>query len=131
MIASAVAGIPGASRVLMGGIVSYDSCVKHELLGVEQEVIDGVGVVSETCAMQMAAGAREALRVDAAVSATGVAGPGGGTTQTPVGTVFIGLATAQGAWVRKCCFKGGRQSVRRQAAVFALKWAVKWMEERK
>ena len=77
LIAATIADISGASKVLMGGIVSYDPRVKHELLGVSQAVIDGVGVVSEPCARQMADGARNALKVTVAVSATGVAGPTG------------------------------------------------------
>ena len=78
MIASSVADVSGASAVLMGGVVSYDPRVKHEVLGVSQQVIDTVGVVSEPCARQMAEGARSMLKVDVAVSATGVAGPTGG-----------------------------------------------------
>ncbi|MEG2251646.1 MAG: CinA family protein, partial [Clostridia bacterium] len=83
MIAAAVAAVSGASSVLMGGVVSYDPRVKHELLGVEQAVIDTVGVVSEPCARQMAEGARRALKTSVALSATGVAGPTGGTEELP------------------------------------------------
>ena len=124
MIAAAVAGVPGASAVLMGGVVSYDPRVKHELLGVPQQVIDTVGVVSEPCARQMAEGARQSLKVDVAVSATGIAGPGGGTEETPVGTVFIGVAGKDGTRVDECHFAGDRQSVREQAAAYALQMAL-------
>ena len=124
MIAASVAGISGASAVLMGGVVSYDARVKHQLLGVEQTVIDTVGVVSEPCAKQMAQGARAALKVDVAVSATGIAGPTGGTPETPVGTVFIGAAWAGGVRVDECHFTGDRQSVREQSAAHALQMAL-------
>lgn len=124
MIAASVAGVSGASAVLMGGVVSYDARVKHEMLGVEQEIIDTVGVVSEPCARQMAQGARAALKVDVAVSATGIAGPTGGTPETPVGTVFIGVAWAGGVKVDECHFTGDRQSVREQAAAHALTMAL-------
>lgn len=124
MIAASVAGVSGASAVLMGGVVSYDARVKHELLGVEQEIIDTVGVVSEPCARQMAQGARAALKVDVAVSATGIAGPTGGTPETPVGTVFIGVAWAGGVKVDECHFTGDRQSVRQQSAAHALTMAL-------
>ena len=124
MIAASVAGVSGASAVLMGGVVSYDARVKHELLGVEQQVIDTVGVVSEPCARQMAQGARAALKVDVAVSATGIAGPTGGTPETPVGTVFIGVAWAGGVKVDECHFTGDRQSVREQSAAHALRMAL-------
>lgn len=124
MIAASVAGVSGASAVLMGGVVSYDARVKHELLGVEQQIIDTVGVVSEPCARQMAQGARAALKVDVAVSATGIAGPTGGTPETPVGTVFIGVAWAGGVKVDECHFTGDRQSVREQSAAHALRMAL-------
>ena len=125
MIAASVAGISGASAVLMGGVVSYDARVKHEMLGVEQSVIDSVGVVSEPCARQMAEGARRALKVDVAVSATGIAGPTGGTPETPVGTVFIGVSSEKETRVDECHFEGDRQSVREQSAEHALKMALK------
>ena len=124
MIAASVASVSGASAVLMGGVVSYDARVKHEVLGVEQSVIDTVGVVSEPCARQMAEGARKVLKVDVAVSATGIAGPTGGTVETPVGTVFIGVSSAKGTRVDECHFEGDRQSVREQSAAHALKMAL-------
>lgn len=130
MIAASVAGVSGASAVLMGGIVSYDPRVKHELLGVSQSVIDTVGVVSEPCARQMAEGAQKALKVDVAVSATGVAGPTGGTAQTPVGTVFIGVCGPVGTRVDECHFTGDRQSVREQSAAHALTMALEALDMR-
>lgn len=124
MIAASVASVSGASAVLMGGVVSYDARVKHELLGVEQSVIDTVGVVSEPCARQMAEGARKALKVHVAVSATGIAGPTGGTADTPVGTVFIGMSTEKETIVHECHFTGDRQSIREQSAAHALEMAL-------
>lgn len=120
LIAATLANVPGASAMLMGGIISYDPRVKHRLLQVSQDVIDGVGVVSEPCARQMAQGALVALAVDIALSATGLAGPGGGSEQTPVGTVFIGCASARGTVVREHRFTGDRQAVREQAVQSAL-----------
>ena len=124
MIAASVAAVSGASAVLMGGVVSYDARVKHEVLGVEQSVIDTVGVVSEPCARQMAEGARKVLKTDVAVSATGIAGPTGGTPETPVGTVFIGVSSLNGTRVDECHFTGDRQSVREQSAAHALRMAL-------
>ena len=120
LIAATLANVPGASAMLMGGIISYDPRVKHRLLQVSQDVIDGVGVVSEPCARQMAQGALAALAVDIALSATGLAGPGGGSEQTPVGTVFIGCASARSTAVREYRFTGDRQAVREQAVQSAL-----------
>ncbi len=120
LICATLADIPGASRALMGGVVSYDPRVKRELLGVPQSVIDGPGVVSEPCARQMAEGARQTLGVDIAVSATGLAGPGGGTAETPVGTVYLGCATAAQTRVVRHTFTGDRQAVRTQSVEAAL-----------
>lgn len=124
LIAATVADVSGASAVLMGGVVSYDPRVKHEVLGVSQEVIDTVGVVSEACALQMASGARKLLRVDVALSATGVAGPTGGTAENPVGTVWLGVSMAKGTVARRFQFDGDRQSVRRQTVETALRLAL-------
>lgn len=124
LIAATVADVSGASAVLMGGVVSYDPRVKHEVLGVSQEVIDTVGVVSEACALQMASGARKLLRVDVALSATGVAGPTGGTAENPVGTVWLGVSTTKGTVARRFQFDGDRQSVRRQTVETALRLAL-------
>lgn len=120
MIASSLASVAGASQVLMGGIVSYDSRVKRELLAVPQDLIDGAGVVSEPCARQMALSAKALLAVDIAVSATGLAGPGGGTAEIPVGTVFLGIVGRGAPRVVRKRFRGGRQAVRRKAVKAAL-----------
>lgn len=120
LIAATVAEVSGASAVLMGGVVSYDPRVKREVLGVAQAVIDGPGVVSEPCARQMAEGVRALLKTDIAVSATGVAGPTGGTKDAPVGTVYIGLADARGTMAIRYQFEGDRQAVRTQTVAAAL-----------
>lgn len=127
MIAAAVADISGASAVLMGGIVSYDPKVKRDVLGVSQVVIDGVGVVSEACAIQMAKGARSLLHTDIAVSATGIAGPTGGTEENPVGTVWLGVSGRKGTFAKKCHFDGDRQSVREKSAREALSMALEML----
>ena len=129
MIASSVASVSGASSVLMGGVVSYDPRVKHELLGVSQQLIDTVGVVSEPCARQMAEGARRALKVDVAVSATGVAGPTGGTPEAPVGTVYLGVCCESGVRVERHSFAGDRQAVREQSAARALEMALEALRQ--
>jgi len=120
LIAATIADVPGASRVLVGGIVSYDPRIKRDLLGVPQEVIDGPGVVSEPCAKQMAVGARFALKADVTASATGVAGPSGGTPEAPVGTVYIGCATPRFTRVERLQFTGDRGAVREQTVARAL-----------
>ena len=130
MIASSLASVPGASQVLMGGIVSYDPRIKRELLGVSRELIDTLGVVSGPCAQQMALGVREKLGVDVAVSATGLAGPGGGTPHLPVGTVFLGIAGGGEPRVREHHFAGSRQEVRKAATLQALHMLLEELTQR-
>ena len=117
MIAAAIADVPGASKVLMGGVVSYDFRVKREVLGV---TLDEDQVVSEDCAKQMAAGARRLMRADVALSATGVAGPDGGSESIPVGTVCIGCAFKDTVIAKEHHLTGDRQAVRRETVRLAL-----------
>lgn len=124
MIAASVAGVSGASAVLLGGVISYAPRVKHEVLGVEQSVIDTVGVVSEACAIEMARGARALMKADVAISATGIAGPTGGTPENPVGTVWLGVSGPKGTAAKQFVFAGDRQSIREQSACEALKQAL-------
>lgn len=92
LIGAAITSIPGSSTPFKGGIIAYDNAVKTKLLAVSPSVLGKYGAVSEKTAQRMAAGAIERLNVDVAVSVTGVAGPGGGSEDKPVGTVWIGLA---------------------------------------
>ncbi len=93
LIGAAITATPGSSSVFYGGIIAYHNSVKVSQLTVEQAMLDEYGAVSEVVAIQMAKGCREQLNVDIAVSVTGVAGPGGGSPEKPVGTVWMGLAT--------------------------------------
>ncbi len=93
-IANALTDVPGASGMVKGGVVAYANGVKTGLLGVAPEQIDAHGAVSPEVAGAMAEGACRVLAVDYALSTTGIAGPGGGTPEKPVGTVWIGLAAA-------------------------------------
>ncbi|MEP4079578.1 competence/damage-inducible protein A [Haloferula sp.] len=93
LIANRVTDVPGSSEVLTHGFVTYANEAKRDLLGVSWEDLQSVGAVSEPVARQMAEGALRVSGADVAVSVTGIAGPGGGSEEKPVGTVFIGLAT--------------------------------------
>ena len=92
LIGAAITAIPGSSTPFKGGIIAYDNAVKTKLLGVSPSVLGKYGAVSQKTAERMAVGAVERLNVDMAVSVTGVAGPGGGSEEKPVGTVWMGLA---------------------------------------
>ncbi len=93
-IANRITNVPGASAVFLEGVVTYSNTAKERLLGVKPETLREPGAVSEACARAMAEGARQRSAADFALSVTGIAGPSGGTATKPVGTVFIGLATA-------------------------------------
>jgi len=92
LIGAAITAIPGSSTPFKGGIIAYDNKIKHKLLNVPPGMIHKYGAVSREVACGMAMGAIEALNVDMAVSVTGIAGPGGGSEDKPVGTVWMGLA---------------------------------------
>ena len=99
-IASRMTGLPGVSSVYRGGVVSYWTSVKGDVLGVPQEILDEYGPVSEPCARAMAEGACRITGAEIAVSVTGSAGPDPDERGTPVGTVYIGLATPTGTFCR-------------------------------
>lgn len=98
-IAHRITNVPGASAVLLAGLVTYSNEAKKKFLGVRSETLEQHGAVSEPVAREMAEGARKQTGADYAISVTGIAGPGGGTPDKPVGTVFMGLAGAFGAVV--------------------------------
>ena len=112
--------IPGASEVFAGAIVSYSNAVKQRVLGVSEALLAEHGAVSEPCAAAMAAGAREALGVDLAVAITGVAGPGGGTVEKPVGTVCFAWSGAGLDATRTHRMRGDRDRIRNYAVAYAL-----------
>lgn len=120
MIGACLTGVPGASDVFKGGIISYCNEVKHSLLNVSDEMLDQYGAVSAPVAQAMAIGARKALNADIAVSVTGLAGPTGDEFGNPVGTVFVGYADDACCVSRKFIFTGDRQAVRQQAVEAAL-----------
>jgi nicotinamide-nucleotide amidase len=95
-IANRITNVPGASVIFLGGVVSYSNLAKETFLGVNAASLAAHGAVSEVVAKEMAAGARERFGADFAIAVTGIAGPGGGTVEKPVGTVFIALAGAFG-----------------------------------
>ena len=125
MIGQLLTGVSGASAVYKGGIISYTNEVKQNVLGVGGELLQHCGAVSAPVAEAMAVGARKVLNADAAVSVTGLAGPGGDEFGNPVGTVFIGFACASHSQVQEFHFSGDREAVRRQAAEAALKLILK------
>ncbi len=119
MITAVLADTPGASAMLQGGVVAYQNSVKAEVLGVPRDVLDAVGSVDGQVAAAMAAGARRVCGADIGIATTGVAGPEPHDGQ-PVGTVFIGVATAKGTAAYAYTFAGNRPEIRGQACAAAL-----------
>ena len=118
-IGDAITDIPGSSDYFLGGIIAYANTIKERLLGVPHETLERHGAVSPEVAVAMAEGARRALGADVALSATGIAGPGGATTK-PVGLVYLGLATPAGTRWRKVMGGGDRLANKRKAVSAAL-----------
>lgn len=129
-IGAALTAISGASAVYKGGIISYCDEVKHRMLGVSEAVLKEVGAVSATVAEAMAQGARVALKADAAVSVTGLAGPSGDDYGNPVGTVYIGYADEKICTSRYFCFTGDRNAIRDAAIEQALKLILEFCDEK-
>ncbi len=119
-VAQAITSVDGSSTWFDRGFVTYSNDAKRELLGVGAETLAGHGAVSEETAREMARGALERSGATLAVSVTGIAGPGGGTPQKPVGTVCFAWALAAGVTSETRRFSGNRESVRRQSVIRAL-----------
>lgn len=119
-IGAAITSVAGSSEVFLGGVISYANEVKRDVLGVAAQVLDEHGAVSSETAAQMAEGARRLTKADVAVAVTGIAGPGGGSVEKPVGLVWFGLATADGVRTEKAIFPGDREQVRSATVIHAL-----------
>lgn len=129
LIAKRLTDVPGSSDVVVGGVVSYANSVKQGLLDVPGQDIEAHGAVSGVVAEAMARGARHHLRADLVVSVTGVAGPGGGSADKPVGTVWFGLATGDGVTsVMKKFPDFGRERIREMTAATALRLLLEHLE---
>ena len=120
LIAAACTAVAGSSDWFERGFVTYSNEAKQQLLGVPQALLDTHGAVSEEVARAMAQGALARAPVDMAVSVTGIAGPGGAVPGKPVGTVWMGLATAQGVQTQLLQLDGGRAAVRGGTVAAAL-----------
>jgi len=120
MVAERLTSVPGSSDVFRGAVIAYADDVKEAELGVPADVLRGYGAVSAETAAAMAAGARARLRADIAVAVTGIAGPGGGTPEKPVGLVYAHAETPETSRGIEFSFPADRESVRRRASVAAL-----------
>jgi nicotinamide-nucleotide amidase len=127
MVAQMLTDIPGASRFLERGAVTYANTAKQDWLRVPEEVLAGDGAVSRSCALAMARGIRRAAGSHLGLAITGIAGPDGGSPDKPVGTVFLALDAADQERVQGYRFGGNRDKVRRLAACMALEWLRRYL----
>ena len=122
LLGAAITAMPGSSAVFMGGFLTYSNALKERLVGVAADSLHRHGAVSEVVAGEMAAGGRERLGVDICISVTGIAGPGGGTEDKPVGTVCFGIATEDGVRTERQHFDApSRNRVRDFATIHAMR----------
>ena len=120
LLGSRITAVPGASDVFIGGVVAYDNVVKSGMLDVPPELLERHGAVSEEVVSAMAQGVQRQFAVDAALAITGIAGPGGGTAEKPVGTVWIAARLGAEGRALKRIFPGDRGEIRARAAQAAL-----------
>jgi nicotinamide-nucleotide amidase len=120
LLAGRLTARPGSSAWVLGGVVAYANSAKEELLGVPAEMIAELGAVSPEVAIALAAGARARFGADIGVGITGVAGPGGGTPEKPVGTVHVCVASAEGSELRALRLFGSREAVRDRSVTMAM-----------
>lgn len=120
MLAQMLTDVPGSSTYFLGGVVAYDNAVKESLLSVSREVIETEGAVSETTAKQMAEGVRKLLGSSYGIGITGIAGPGGGTPEKPVGLVYVAVADENGTEVHALQYRVSRPQVRLRTCKQAL-----------
>ena len=120
MIASRLVNVSGVSDVFEEGYITYSNAAKHKLLGVSKQSLGQYGAVSSQVAGEMALGAARQARARAAIAVTGIAGPGGGTPQKPVGLVYIGCYVDGRVFVTENHFQGSRQEIRTATTQAAL-----------
>ncbi|MGA2265089.1 MAG: competence/damage-inducible protein A [Phycisphaerae bacterium] len=120
LVGQLVTSVPGSSDYYLGGVVAYANRLKGELLDVPPKTLDRFGAVSEQAASAMAEGCRKRLAADWALAVTGIAGPGGGSKDKPVGLIYVGLAGPKGTVAYKHLFAGTREFIRLRAALTAI-----------
>ena len=130
LVGKTLTDLGGSSGYYQGGIISYANTVKEQVLGVSSDTLTTYGAVSEETATEMVEGVFRVLRTDYAIATTGIAGPGGGSEEKPVGLVYIGIGTPRGITVHKEIFIGDRTSIRNSVAERAIQYVYKELIER-
>jgi len=130
LLADRLTDIPGSSDYFLGGIVAYAYEAKVALLKVSWDTLQSYGAVSSETVLEMARGACQALGADLAISVSGIAGPGGGLPNKPVGTTWFGLVTGDGEWSFQRKFDGDRMQNKAQASDTALELLADYLQGR-
>jgi PncC family amidohydrolase len=130
LIGSRITDIPGSSEYFLGSIVAYAYEVKASLLSVPWDTLNAYGAVSRETVLAMAHGARKRLNSDIAISVSGIAGPGGGTPEKPVGTTWVGLVAQDGEWAKVFHFSGNREENKSASATAVLEMLLDYLEGR-
>jgi nicotinamide-nucleotide amidase len=128
LISHLLTNVAGSSTYYMGGVTAYANEAKVRLLGVSRGTLEKYGAVSSETVIEMALGVRIALQADLGISVSGIAGPSGGTPEKPVGTVWIGLCSAQDVFSRHYLWSGNRLEVKKQSAQAALNLLVEYLQ---
>lgn len=128
LIADRITNVPGSSEYFRGGVVAYAYEAKVALLDVSWDTLRTCGAVSKETVIEMARGVRIALGADLALSVSGIAGPGGGLPDKPVGTTWIGLSTTDGDWARRFVWDGDRLENKALSADAALQFLIDYLD---
>lgn len=128
LLADRITDIPGASEYFIGGVVAYAYEAKVILLHVSWDTLRKYGAVSRETVIEMARGVRTALGADIGISISGIAGPGGGLPDKPVGTTWIGLSANDGDWARRFVWQGDRRANKLASAEAALQFLLDYLE---
>jgi PncC family amidohydrolase len=128
LVGDRITNIPGSSDYYLGGVVAYAYEAKVAMLGVSWDTLQSFGAVSRETVLEMARGVRKALSADIAISVSGIAGPGGGLPNKPVGTTWLGLSTPEGEWARIYCFDGDRENNKANSSEAALQFVMDYLK---
>ncbi|MGM0404950.1 MAG: CinA family protein [Thermoplasmatota archaeon] len=128
LIAHRLTNVPGSSMYFLSGLVTYSNEAKIEHLGVDKSDLHEKGAVSAEVASQMAEGVRRKMGTDIGLATSGIAGPGGGTEEKPVGTVYMALSDKERVQSKKFHFSGNRWEVKEQTSEKALQWIIEYFE---
>ena len=129
LLSHLITNVPGSSTYFKGGVIAYANEVKADVLGVSSQTLDRYGAVSKETVIEMARGVRKVLDADIGVAISGIAGPGGGTDEKPVGTTVIGMSALEKETTKLFVFPGERLDIKTQAAQAAMQLVVDFLEE--